>query len=55
MIERNEMFLRVRGIERMLKTTNPTIPQTMVHVPCEVRTFIAMVKVNRWEAMQKMQ
>ena len=45
-MERKDTFFRVRGIERTLKTTIPTIPQTMVQVPCSVKTFNAMVKVN---------
>ena len=45
-MERKEMFFRVRGMERMLKMTTPTTPQTMVQVPCSVKTFRAMVKVK---------
>jgi hypothetical protein len=52
-MDRNEIFLSVLGMERMVKMTTPTTPQTIVHVACSVNTFKAMVKVRMCDAIQK--
>ena len=51
-MDMKEIFLNVRGIERILKIATPTRPQIIMHVACWVRTFIAIVKVRICDAIQ---
>lgn len=43
-----ETFLSVRGKQQINEITNPTTPNTILHVPCSVRVFIMTVNVRIW-------
>lgn len=52
-IPRKETFFKVRGMVRRVKTTIPTTPNTIVHVPWFESVFSAIVQVRRWLPMTK--
>ena len=49
------MFLIVRGKERTMQMTMPTILKTIEQVPWSVTVFIMVVKVTMWLPMMKME